>query len=232
MKLGIMQPYFMPYIGYFQLICAVDLFVVYDDVNYIKKGWINRNNLLVNDQKKMFNIPLKKVSQNKYINEIEIDNESNWKQNLLKTIGFSYKKAPFYQDVYQVLETIILNEENNLSKFNLNSLREVCRYLSIKTEIIQSSDLEKNNELKGQYKIIKICNILNADKYINAIGGIDLYDRQSFLDNGINLRFIKPKSIIYAQFKNDFLPWLSIIDVMMFNSREEISQLLTRYELE
>lgn len=231
MKIAIMQPYFLPYIGYFQLINAVDVFVVYDDVNYIKKGWINRNNLLVNGKGFLFSIPLKNVSQNKFINQIDIDENSGWRTDLLKTIALSYKKAPFFAEVFPILKDIIGHKENNLAKLITYSLSKICNFLSIETEIIVSSDIDKNNDLKGQDKIIEICKKTKADNYVNAIGGIELYDRDTFIKHDISLHFIKSNTINYSQFKNEFIPWLSIIDVMMFNSQERIKDLIKQYQL-
>lgn len=231
MKVAIMQPYFFPYIGYFQLINAVDVFVIYDDVNYIKKGWINRNTILVNGKGFLFNIPLQKASQNKVINQIIIEYNSTWKINLLKTITFSYKKAPFYTEVFPIIKNIIEHDEKNLAKFITHSLREICCFLSISTTIVNSSDIEKNNDLKAQNKIIEICKMQEADSYINAIGGTALYNKDAFIKSGLSLNFIKSKAIIYPQFKNEFIPWLSIIDVLMFNTVTDIKKMLNQYEL-
>lgn len=226
MKVAIMQPYFLPYIGYFQLINAVDVFVIYDDVNFIKKGWVNRNFFLVNGKRTFFNIPLKGVSQNKLINCIEIDQNSNWDKKILKTIFLSYKKAPFFNEIFLLLEDIILYEEKNIAQFIKYSLEIICNYLSIETTILVSSEIIKNNELKGQDKIIEICKKLGADTYVNAIGGTTLYDKDIFIKNGISLNFIVSNPINYVQFKNEFIPWLSILDVMMFNSPEQIKAFL------
>lgn len=168
MKLGIMQPYFLPYIGYFQLIKAVDKYVIYDDVNYIKKGWINRNNILCNGQAHLFSISLRGASQNKLINEIEISDDFS---KFRKMIELSYRKAPYFEEVFKLLNSIIDYPNKNLSLFLANSIKEICKYLSIDTEIIFSSEIEKNNDLKGQEKILEICKILQAKTYINAIGG-------------------------------------------------------------
>lgn len=231
MKVAIMQPYFLPYIGYFQLINAVDVFVVYDDVNYIKKGWINRNTILVNGEGFLFNIPLQEVSQNKVINQTNIEEKSNWKKNLLKTISLSYKKAPFFAEVFPIIKNIIEQDEKNLAKFISISLTEICNFLSIETSIVISSDIEKDNNLKGQDKIIELCKKLKANNYINAVGGISLYDKDIFVKCDISLNFLKSNPIIYSQFKNEFIPWLSIIDVMMFNSPEQIKDFLSQYDL-
>ena len=231
MKVAIMQPYFFPYLGYFQLINAVDVFVVYDDVNYIKKGWINRNNILVNGKPHLFSIALKEVSQNKLINEIAIDETSNWSKNLAKTMALSYKKAPFFQTVFPLIEDILQQNEKNLSQFITYSLQQICKYLKMETIIAVSSQIEKDNTLKGSEKIIEICKKMKATEYINAIGGKELYDKADFSKHNIDLHFIQSKKIEYPQFSNEFVPWLSIVDVMMFNSVEEIQNLLQQQEL-
>ena len=228
MKLAIMQPYFLPYIGYFQLIKTADTFLIYDDVQFIKGGWINRNYILSNGNKLMFNLILKGASVNKLINEISVQTDQN---KLLKTIYHSYKKALYFEFTYPLIENILDFKDKNLARFIGNSIIHICNYLKIDTEIIYSSSMEKNNELKAQEKIIHICKLLNADIYINAIGGQDLYDKESFKKACIDLKFIKNNSTPYTQFKNEFIPWLSILDVMMFNSVEEINKMLDNYEL-
>ena len=228
MKIGIMQPYIFPYIGYFQLINAVDIFVIYDDVNFIKQGWINRNRILLNGNAFMFNIILKGSSSFKKINEIEV-NVNNHK--LIKTIEHAYFIAPYFNKVYPVLTNILLDKENNLSKFLKNSLQEIINYLGLEVTIFISSEIEKNIMLKGEEKVIDICKHLKATNYINAIGGQELYSKEKFVENGLMLNFLKTKEIIYKQFSNEFIPWLSIIDIMMFNSPEAINNMLNQYEL-
>lgn len=231
MRVAIMQPYFMPYIGYFQLINAVDVFVIYDDVNYIKKGWINRNTILVNNKSFLFSVSLKDASQNKLINEISVSDVNKWKKDLLKTLNLSYKKAPFYEDVFPMLERIISFEESNLAAYIMYSIQELCDYLKIDTQLVRSSEIGKNNDLKGESKIIDICVQLNASEYINAIGGMELYTKAHFMEKKINLHFLKSENIAYKQFKDEFRPWLSIIDVIMFNSIEESRKFLNKFEL-
>lgn len=231
MKAAVMQPYLFPYIGYFQLINAVDTFVVYDDVNFIKKGWINRNSILVNEKPHLFTMDLKEASQNKLINEIQIDTNTKWKKNLLKTIALSYRKAPYFTEAFPVIEEVILNEESNLAKFITTSIRKICSFIGIQTHIMVSSEIGKDNSLKGSNKILALCKGLGATQYVNAIGGRALYDGLDFSKNNIKLQFIQTKPIEYSQFKNEFAPWLSIIDVMMFNSADEIKIQLNQYDL-
>lgn len=231
MKLAVMQPYIFPYIGYFQLISAVDKFVVFDDVNYINKGWINRNQLLINNSPSLFTIPLQKASQNKCINEIFISLDDNWKSKFLKTIESAYKKAPMYSDVYPKLVSVIENKEQELSIFVAFSINTVCDYLGIKTEIVPSSVKYNTSQLKGEEKILSICMQEKADMYINPIGGLDLYKKETFSNKNINLKFLKSDNIVYKQFKEPYIPYLSIIDVLMFNTVEECVNLLSQHSL-
>lgn len=221
MKIAIMQPYLFPYIGYFQLIKAVDNFVFFDDVNYINKGWINRNRIL-NEQ--IFTLPLVKASQNRLIKDIEIFDSVNSKNKLLKNIFHAYKKAPYFAESYKILEEIILNPSTNLSDFVANSLIKISHYLEIKTHFLFSSQMNYDRSLDGQGKIISILKNFNNDslEYINASGGTALYDKNLFLENSMKLRFIKNKKIIYKQFSDDFIDNLSIIDVMMFCDKSSI----------
>lgn len=231
MKVGIMQPYFFPYIGYWQLMNAVDKYVIYDDVNFINRGWINRNNILMNGESKMINLKLNYASQNKLINEIEVLDDPIYKKKLLKTIETFYRKSPYYSSAFPVIENIITQDEKNLAGYLEYSIRKICEYLSIKVEIIVSSTINKNNELKGQNKIIEICKILGADEYYNAIGGQELYSYDDFAVSKIKLNFLKTEVGEYKQFNNEFVWNLSIIDVMMFNYAEDIKKMLDRYEL-
>jgi len=223
-----MQPYFLPYIGYFQLIKAVDKYVIYDDVNYINKGWVNRNNILLNGQKYLFTLSLLGASQNKLINEILVEQNQS---KLLKTLENAYKKAPYFENVFPVIQNIFDYDDKNLAKFVGNSIMQIADYLNIKTEFIYSSEINKDNALKGQEKILYICKILNATNYINAIGGQELYDREIFKQNHIELNFLQTEIVDYKQLKNEFVPYLSILDVLMFNSAEDINVMLDKFEL-
>lgn len=228
MKLGIMQPYFLPYLGYWQLMNAVDTYIVYDDVAYIKGGWINRNNFLVQGKPKLFTFSLNNASSYKLINEISIrDNFSNFK----KLLQFNYVKAPFYKECMELTDKIISYDKSNLGEFLYNSIKLVAEYLNISTKILLSSKLDKDNSLKGKDKVIHICKIFNADEYYNAIGGQELYDKNEFAQNKIKLSFVKTNIRPYRQFNNDFVTGLSILDIMMFNSKEKVKEMLNDFEL-
>ena len=227
MKLGIMQPYLFPYIGYFHLMNAVDEFVVYDNIQYSKKGWINRNRILVNGEEAYITFPIKKdsdyldIKQRSFSETILAD-----KKKRLNRITESYRKAPYFNDAFSLIEKAILLEDGNLFTFIFNSLILLKEFLDIKTSLIISSSLNIDHSLKAEDKVIAICKSRNASEYINPIGGIELYKKDNFKKHGIKLQFIKTEEVCYPQYKNKFVPFLSIIDVMMFNSKAEIQKIL------
>ncbi|MGB4205606.1 MAG: WbqC family protein [Bacteroidales bacterium] len=233
MKLAIMQPYFMPYIGYFQLINTVDKFVVYDNIKFTKKGWINRNRILNGSKDEMFSIPIKKDSD--YLDIFERSLASDYLEQNKKTlrkIENYYRKAPQFQNVFPLIESVFLYQEhNNLFEFIVNSIQQINNYLEIGTEIIVSSTVNIDHYLKSQAKVIAICQELKASQYINAIGGQDLYKKEDFAIVDIELKFLKTFPIEYKQFNNNFVPWLSIIDILMFNSVDEVNNMLDKFEL-
>lgn len=228
MKLAIMQPYLFPYLGYFQLIRAVDEFVVYDDVNYIKGGWINRNFILAHGNKQLVTMPLRGASPNQLINQVTVGGGID---KLLKTIRQRYGKAPQFTAVFPLVEDILKQQEQNLARFLDYQLRQICSFLGLNAKWHISSTLKKDNDLRGQEKVLAICEELGASQYINMVGGKLLYDRDVFAGRGVELSFLQPKTISYRQFGNEFVPNLSIIDVIMFNGKEQCAKLLEEYEL-
>lgn len=228
MKLGIMQPYFFPYIGYFQLIKLVDVYVIADDLNFIKNSYIKKNSILDNGAPALISLQLIGASQNKLINEIDVGNDID---KLLTAIQRRYAKAPYFKDVFPLLQSILLSEEKNLARFLGDSLIKISDYLDMQTKFLYSSEIEKNNDLKFDARIMDICKRVGSDHYINAIGGKELYDKQKFAEEGIKLDFIDTNDIEYEQFGKAFVPNLSIIDVLMFNSKDEIKILLDAYKL-
>lgn len=233
MKIGIMQPYFLPYIGYWQLLNAADKFVVYDNIQFTTKSWIRRNRILQNTKDTLFTIPLKSDSDYLDIRERFISDQYFHKDvgKLLRKIKDNYRKAPYFNEAMPIIEKCFIYQEKNLFTFIFNSIQRISEYLGITTEIIVSSRIEMDHSLKSQERVIEICGNLSATTYINPIGGLELYESKSFESNGIDLKFIKSKNIGYKQFDNEFVPNLSIIDVMMFNSNDEIKKMLDMYEL-
>ena len=226
-----MQPYFLPYIGYWQLLNAVDSYVIYDDVNYIKGGWINRNRILIDGEVKYFNVQLKEASPNKLINEVCVDCNEKIINKKLRTIENAYNKAPQFERVYPLIKNIMQCNESNLADFLTKSIVEICKYLNIDTKIIVSSELPKDNSVKGQAKVLDICQLLGASEYYNAIGGQELYSFEEFKSRGIELKFLKTEDVIYNQGKEHIASNLSILDVLMHNSVDKISEYLHSYNL-
>jgi hypothetical protein len=228
MKIGIMQPYFFPYIGYFHLIHAVDRFIIYDDVNFIKGGWINRNRILLDDQHAYINIPILGASSFKKINEISIGKDI---ELVLNKIRNSYSKAPYFKLVFPFINDLIRYETNSLSLNLANTIIQISNYFDLNTNFIFSSEIQKDNNIKGQDKVLSICTIQEAKAYYNVIGGVSLYSKEVFANNGLDLKFIKSNEIEYKQYGQKFIPNLSIIDIMMFNDTNTIKEYLKEYKL-
>lgn len=228
MTCGIMQPYLFPYLGYWQLIRAVDQYYIYDDVNYFKQGYINRNSILSQGEAQKFTLELFGASQNKFINQIEVGNNA---ETLLTKFRHAYAKAPHFAEVFPLLEEILRYQDKNLGKFLGNSIIKIAKALGITTPIHYTSDFNLDQTLKKEEKVIHMCKAFNADHYINAIGGQELYSKENFTNEGITLHFISMNSYTYPQFGTEFVPHLSIIDVMMFNDNDTIHSLLENYTL-
>lgn len=225
MRLAIMQPYFFPYIGYYQLINSVDIFIIYDNLKYTKKGWINRNRILLNGADEIISLPLKSDSDALNICDRALSPDYDPK-NLLNKIKGAYHKAPYFRELYPFLESVITASERNLFQYLYQSIASTCNFLALKPQILISSSLNIDHTLKGVDKVIALCEATGAKSYINAIGGIDLYDRDLFLARGIDINFVQSNSLQYAQFGNNFVPWLSIIDVLMFNSLKNVKKII------
>ena len=223
-----MQPYFFPYLGYFQLIDSVDVFVIFDDVNYINRGWINRNCILANGQPQRINLALRNSSQNLLINQIEVLDSG---EKLLKTLAQNYRRAPHFNTVFPLIEASIEYKEKNLGSYLAHSLQSVCVAMGVKAQFVMSSRLQKDNTLKAQEKVLAICQELQATHYFNSIGGRSLYDPKAFLDRGVQLSFLNSRNTFYPQFGKAFCPNLSIIDVLMFNDFQQRRSLLAEYDL-
>lgn len=230
-----MQPYLFPYLGYFQLIHESDIFVFYDDVNFIKQGWVNRNRILLNKKDTLFTVPVKKISSfNKICNtEIHSQEYGKWREKFLKTIELEYKKASDFYNFYPVLNEVIMKDHLTIADLAKDSILAVLKYLGINTNIINSSTVFSNDDISGEKRVLDICKQVNASRYINVPGGRGLYNQVSFKQEKIKLNFIKPILIPYNQVKtNSFVPGLSIIDILMNCNKVEIYKHLMSYELE
>jgi hypothetical protein len=231
MRLAIMQPYFLPYLGYFQLLGAVDLFILYDNIKCTKKGWINRNRVLQNGRDVWFSLPLRAAPDHLDVRDREL--AADFKPDgLLNQICGAYRSAPYFHPTYTMIEQIVRHPEQNLFWFLHHSIVSACEHLGVTTKIMISSDIPIDHSLKCQDKVLAMCEEVGATTYVNAIGGAELYSKDEFAMRGIDLTFIQSKPFTYAQFGENFVPWLSILDVMMFNHPQTLKEnLALNYEL-
>jgi hypothetical protein len=225
--IAMMQPYLFPYLGYFQLIAAADVFVLGDDLQFIRAGWVNRNRILCNGDARLITFPLKKDHFELPIMRRQlVDNFPDEANRIVNLIRQTYRKAPFFAQVMPLLERLIRFPQLNLALYAENAIRELCAYLQIDTPILRGSDIALESCTDKQDRVIGIARTLSATTVLNSIGGLELYDRDHFARNGLLLRFFKMDPVVYEQFSQPFVPNLSIIDVLMFNSVERIQQLL------
>jgi len=226
-----MQPYFWPYLGYFQLIRAVDLFIVYDNIEYTKAGWINRNRLCRNGAPHMFSLPLKKASDFLDVRERELAADFR-PEKLLNQFKGAYRHASHFAQTLPLIERVVRYETTNLFRFLHHSICETCEHLGTATEIRVSSDIAIDHGLKKQDKVLALCRAVGASTYVNLSGGADLYSQAAFRAQGIELEFIRAKPFEYTQFQHPFVPMLSIIDTLMFNPIEAVQACIScNYEL-
>jgi len=227
---AIMQPYFLPYIGYWQLMAAADRFVVYDNVQFTKKGWINRNRFLRNGSAAVFTLPVKQGPHASQVVERAIADDFR-PDTLLQPLAAAYRKAPFFGAVFPVLQEVVTAAPRNLFAYLHHSLTVVARYLGITTPIIVSSTVDADHRLASEQRVLALCGALGATRYVNSIGGRDLYSPRTFEQRGIELTFLRPRLLPYQQYDHPFVAGLSIVDVMMFNSSEAVREMLGAYDL-
>ncbi len=228
MKVAIMQPYFFPYLGYMQLVSAVDKFVFFDDVNFIKKGWIHRNRIRDKAGEVAFSVPLRKASQNNLIKDQALsDSYADWTSGWLKTLTHCYQKAPRYEEALGLVKKVLSPPIDSISDLAQRSVESVCAYTNLTTEFTRSSDLQYDRTGSGQDKILSICQNLGATSYFNPFNGRELYDPGVFSNAGIELYFMPQTNVNYLQFSSeDFIPNLSVIDALMFVEVEELANFI------
>ncbi len=234
MKLAIMQPYFFPYIGYFSLIKQVDLFILFDTPQFIRHGWIERNQILKLDGEPLYiKVPLKKHKRETKINSLIVNNTENWKEKIFAQLIPYKKKAPYYQKVVHLLRKEFEYTSDSIVNINYYSLLMTCKYLEISTpiNIWSKMNIEIEEVNAPDEWALNICKKLNANSYYNPKGGTSFFDRSKYKKAGIDLKFLQIEATPYHQFSNEFIPNLSIIDVMMFNSPEDIKLMLDKFEL-
>lgn len=235
MRLAIMQPYLFPYIGYFQLVNAADKFVVYDDVSFIKQGWINRNNILLNGARHLFSLPLEQATSFRKISETRIAERlyGQWLAKFEKILSSSYKKAPFFDEIFPLVINILQEGKNaaSIAELCVQGIVAIKEFLGIDTVLERTSTVYGNEHLSAAARVIDICKREKASVYINPIGGTELYSKEEFSKESLGLLFLKTETIQYPQFRHEFVPHLSVIDCLMFNSRAQMKELLNQYIL-
>lgn len=232
MNIAVMQPYAFPYLTYFQLIHSANLFVVFDDVAYIKRGWINRNRILTKQGEYVFTVPVSKASQNKNINQHELADFSGFRTKFKKILTENYRKAEYFEQGYELISQCLASNHDNLANFCEESLKIICKALCITTKMIRSSILDNDKNLKAEQKIIDLTNRLMGNTYVNLPGGRELYNQENFANAGIQLWFIKSGPIkTYPQIYPGFTPNLSIIDLLMCVDVSDIKTWIGQYEL-
>lgn len=231
MRLAIMQPYFLPHLGYFQLLHAAERFVIYDDVTYRKGGFINRNRMLLEGAPRYFTVPLHGASPNKRICDVELGNVAAWRKKFLRSLEHAYGKAPHFEEAYALADRVSGYETTNLADFLAHGLRTVAEHLGLDTELVPTSRVYGNEELRGQERVLDICRREGATCYVNAPGGRKLYRSEDFRARGIDLRFLETDPVEYDQGGTPFVPRLSILDVLMWNPPERVRELVAAYSL-
>lgn len=236
MRLGIMQPYFFPYLGYFSLIKHTDKWIVFDTVQYIEHGWMNRNRIIhpTKPEDMYITVPLQKHIRDIKINEVRVNSHEDYKEKILAQIWSSYKKrGKYFHPVYRLVEDVLSYDTEYLSDLNVYGMSRVMEYLNIpfNYEVFSQMSIEIEEVHNAGEWALNISKALNADIYINPPGGVSLFDPQKFKRAGIQLEFLKAHLQPYEQKKKQFIEGLSIIDVMMFNSPEKINEMLDDYEI-
>lgn len=223
-----MQPYFFPYIGYYQLAYAVQKFVFLDDVAFIKQGYINRNSILLGGRPHEFSLPVAKASSFRAINDHRYIKEYS---KFFKMLEQNYRKAPYFNTAMQLVESVINQEDDSVSVKNAHSIKAVFSYLGIERDFLCSSELPRREGLKGQGRILDLCDRLALTEYINSIGGQALYSKNDFSAAGVELHFLKSQPRPYMQGSNEFIANLSMIDVLMYCDKDSIRDQLASYAL-
>ena len=229
-----MQPYLFPYLGYFQLISAVDKFVIYDDVAFMKQSWVNRNQVLLHGQPHRFSVPLREASSNRAIRDTDVSLQEypRWRDKFLKTLAQAYAKAPQYQPTRALLTGVLEATPSSIGELASRSVLTVCQTLAVPTRIEPSSVIYENSNLHAQERVLDICACEGATVYVNAPGGRSLYSKDAFASHGVELRFLRSRLPAYSQFNREFVPALSILDALMFNPVEAVRSMLVEYDLE
>lgn len=227
MILAVMQPYIFPYIGYYQLVYASDVFILYDDVSFIKQSYINRNNILASGKSLRFTLPVLGASSNVLIQNLDYSDS----RKIIRTIAQAYTKAPYFEDVFPIIEYVFNQESRGITHINYLSIQVVFEYLGINKKMLIASQINYDRTKERANRLIELSKIYNCDHYINSQGGKALYQKEHFEEHGVKLSFIETEIQSYNQNINEFVPYLSMIDILMNCSKEDVIKMLKGYEL-
>lgn len=229
-RIALMQPYFLPYLGYFQLIAASDCFVVYDNVQFIKNGWIERNRYLLDGEAKWFGLPLAKGGHTQLIMERQVSSHFDIAP-LINKLAFAYRKAPHVERTLTWLDALLRLPAQNIAEFNELALRSCCSLLKLNTPIVRASEWAPASFAKGQERVIEVITAVGGSTYLNPAAGGGLYDAEAFADAGYELELLKPSLPAYRQHDKPFVAALSILDALMFNELEQVSAWVRQGEI-
>lgn len=222
-----MQPYWFPYIGYFQLIAHSDVFVIRDEVQYTKEGWINRNRFLVAGEPRWITLPVKRAPHRSRISEREYLLEQPEVDRVARRLEEAYRSAPQFEAVRRLVTETMSYDTATVSAFNTNAIEAVLEFIGVDVEVLAASSLQLADGVGGEDRVIEICRRVNATRYLNPIGGRTLYSAERFADGGLELAYLTPGLTPYEQFGGPFVESLSIIDVLMFNDRRAVRAMVT-----
>ena len=227
-----MQPYFVPYLGYFQLLSAVDLFVIHDDVEYSKGGWVNRNRILLAGEPRFLTVALERQSDYARISDRRISTDYDCKKSV-RQLEAAYGRAPYWAEIRTELPSIVCPPTRSLVEFNMAGLTRLRDMLGLTTPIALASEILPNADALGQRKVIDVCRTVGASEYLNAIGGMKLYSGDAFREADIKLEFLRSRLSRYPQGDNqDFVPALSVLDTLAWTGPNGARDLvLSDYEI-
>jgi hypothetical protein len=225
---AVMQPYFFPYIGYFQLMSQCDTFVVFDDVQYVDHRWMNRNRILLNGKSAWLTYPVERGPLAGSIRDRLYVARDQDRLDVLNKLHEAYRRAPNYEPVRALVQSCLDFESRSVSAFNANLLEAVARAIGLRSTMKFASDFGIDPSLRGEDRVLAVCAALGAREYVNSIGGVSLYSSENFDRRGVTLRFLKGEAVQYRQFGAEFVPSLSIIDALMFTDESELADMLSR----
>ena len=235
MKIAIMQPYFFPYIGYFSLIQNTEHFIFFDTPQYIRKGWINRNRIIGGNGKDIyFTVPVEKVERDTAIRNVPISYKDDWREKMMGQLTIYKKRAPYYQNVTELVRSVITPDYRNISELAIASIKKTCEFIDMKLEcdIYSEMSLPEFTVKEPDEWALYITKYTGYDTYVNPPGGKTFFKQEKYKNEGIELQFLSQELIPYRQRTKEFIPGLSIIDVLMFCTPDEIKEMMDHYVVE